>query len=93
MVLYRYLPESERSRHLVVELKRPMRLTMAEFGRLNNYATAITGHPEVASAPHTWDFWLVGTEIDDAVQNLCNDATRSSFPSEIDELRGALELV
>ncbi|MGQ0776342.1 MAG: ATP-binding protein [Pseudonocardiales bacterium] len=81
MVFYRYLPESERSRHLVVELKRPMRLTMAEFGQLNNYAAAITGHPEVASAPHTWDFWLVGTEIDDAVHNLCNDSTQPGLAS------------
>lgn len=81
MVFYRHLPESERSRHLVVELKRPMRLTMTEFGQLNNYATAITGHPEVASAPHSWDFWLVGTEIDDAVQNLCNDSTQPRLAS------------
>jgi hypothetical protein len=76
MVFYRYLPESEHSRHLVVELKRPGQLTMTEFGQLNNYATAITNHLEVVGTPHTWDFWLVGTEIDGAVRNLCNDSTR-----------------
>lgn len=58
MVFSRALPESERTRHLVVELKRPMRLTMTEFGQVNNYASAITAHPEVVGAPHNWDFWL-----------------------------------
>jgi len=73
MVFYRHLPESERNRHLVVELKRPMRVTMVEYGQLNNYATAITGHPEVAGTSNDWDFWLIATDMDDAVRNLCND--------------------
>lgn len=76
MVFSRHLPESQRTRHLVVELKRPMRLTMTEFGQINNYATAITAHPEVVGTPHDWDFWLVGTEIDDAVRNLYIDPAR-----------------
>ncbi|GHE75728.1 hypothetical protein GCM10017786_00650 [Amycolatopsis deserti] len=53
------LPETERTRHLVVELKRPMRLTMSEFGQVNNYAFAIRR----SGAPHDWDFWLIGTEV------------------------------
>jgi hypothetical protein len=68
MVFSRALPESERTRHLVVELKRPMRLIMTEFGQVNNYASAITAHPEVVGTSHDWDLWLVGTEVDDAVQ-------------------------
>ena len=52
------------------------RLTMTEFGQINDYATAITAHPEVVGTPHDWDFWLVGTEIDDAVRNLYSDAAR-----------------
>ncbi|MDG5483344.1 ATP-binding protein [Mycolicibacterium gadium] len=75
MVFSRHLPESERTRHLVVELKRPRRLTMVEFGQVNNYASAITGHPEVLDAPHFWDFWLVGTEIEESVRNLYSDPT------------------
>jgi hypothetical protein len=75
MVFTRHLPESERTRHLVVELKRPKRLTMTEFGQVNNYASAITGHSEVVGAPHFWDFWLVGTEIEQAVRNLYSDPT------------------
>ncbi len=76
MVFSRHLPESERTRHLVVELKRPMRLTMTEFGQINNYASAITGHPEVLGTPHDWEFWLVGTEIDDVVRNQYSDPAR-----------------
>lgn len=76
MVFSRVLPESERTRHLVVELKRPMRLTMTEFGQVNNYASAITAHPEVVGVPHDWDFWLIGTAVDDAVRNLYSDPAR-----------------
>jgi hypothetical protein len=76
MVFYRTLPESEGTRHLVVELKRPMRLTTTEWAQLNNYATAITDHPQVATAPHQWDFWLVGTDLDAAVKNLLSNASQ-----------------
>lgn len=70
MVFYRHLPESEGSRHLVVELKRANRnLNMADYSQVMEYATAITGHPEVKDTPHRWDFWLVGTSLDDALRN------------------------
>ncbi|HEX6355007.1 ATP-binding protein [Actinophytocola sp.] len=51
LVFYRHLPESERNRNLVVELKRPMRVTMVEYGQLNNYVTAITGHRRIQCHP------------------------------------------
>lgn len=73
MVFSRHLPESDRMRHLVVELKRPKLITDEEFLQVNKYATAITGHPEVKQTPHTWDFWLIGTEISAEVQNLYSD--------------------
>jgi len=76
MVFSRHLPESERTRHLVVELKRPMRLTMTQFAQINTYASAITGHPEVQGTPHDWDFWLVGTELDDVVRNQYSNPAR-----------------
>jgi hypothetical protein len=53
-----------------------MKLTMAEYGQLNNYATAITSHPQVAANANVWDFWLVGTDVDDAIKNLWNDPNR-----------------
>ncbi|MFD5089914.1 ATP-binding protein [Amycolatopsis thailandensis] len=76
MVFYRHLPESERNRHLVVELKRPMRATMKEFSQLNDYATAITGHPEVVGTSNEWDFWLITTDVNDAVRNLWSNTSQ-----------------
>lgn len=76
MVFSRHLPGSERTRHLVVELTRPKRLTMTEFDRINGYAAAITSHPEVQDHPHDWDFWLVGTDIDAVVRRQYSDPSR-----------------
>ncbi|WP_158220777.1 ATP-binding protein [Mycobacterium lehmannii] len=79
MAFSRHLPESQSTRHLVVELKRPKTLTMVEFSQVNNYASAITTHPEVVGAPHSWDFWLVGTDIDEAVRGLYSDPSRQGL--------------
>jgi hypothetical protein len=73
MVFYRHLPESETTRHLVVELKRPMRISMTEYAQISNYVTAIIDHSEVIDTPNRWDFWLVGTELDGAVRNQLTD--------------------
>ena len=73
MVFYRHLPESETTRHLVVELKRPMTITMTEYGQISNYITAIIDHSEVINTPNRWDFWLVGTDLDGAVLNQLTD--------------------
>lgn len=70
MAFYRHVPDSERPRHLVVTLKRPMRLTRTEFDRIDDLASAVTGHPEVVSTPDVWDFWLVGTAVDGALPDL-----------------------
>lgn len=68
MVFSRELPESDRTRHLVVELKRPMKVGMAEVTQVVNYAAAITTHPSVVGTPHIWDFWLVATDLDIGVK-------------------------
>ncbi|HTO00559.1 MAG TPA: hypothetical protein VL068_07775, partial [Microthrixaceae bacterium] len=41
--------------------------TMEHYGQLANYAVAITNHPEVAGTSTKWDFWLVGSELDDTI--------------------------
>ena len=69
MLFHKIVPESELDRHLVVELKRPGRLNMAHYGQLANYATAITGHPEVIETATKWDFWLVGSDMDTAISD------------------------
>ena len=75
MLFHKNFPESTLTRHLVVELKRPMKLTMNEFGQLSDYAVAITGHPEVKDLQTKWDFWLVGTEMNEAVRAMRDGAS------------------
>ena len=74
MVFHQHLFESQSTRHLVVELKRPGKLDMTHFSQVANYARAITHHPEVAKASHKWDFWLVGTDMDGTVEDQRQDA-------------------
>lgn len=82
MVFSRHLPESDRMRHLVVELKRPKPITSVEFMQVNSYATAITEHPEVKQTANVWDFWLIGTEIDTEVRNLYSDLARPGLTTD-----------
>jgi hypothetical protein len=71
LLLHRERYEDEdRTRHLVIELKRPMRCTMREYSQLYDYAVAITGDPRVADTPHIWDFWLLATELDESLSRL-----------------------
>jgi hypothetical protein len=53
-----------------------MRATMKEFGQLNDCTTAITGHSEVAGTPNEWDFWLITTDVNDAVRNLWSNTSQ-----------------
>ena len=78
MLFHRHHKESGQTRHLVVELKRPGRLTMAHFSQVAEYAQAIVDHPEVKKSPHKWDFWLVGTDMDNTVEAQRDDASASA---------------
>lgn len=63
-----------RQRHLIVELKRPsLRLTLDEVLQIERYANAVMDDPRFGDAA-TWDFWLIGTEMDNSV------ARRASQP-------------
>ena len=68
MLFHRHHMESQVTRHLVVELKRPGRLKMKNYSQLVEYAQSITDHPEVKKSAHKWDFWLLGTDMDSAVE-------------------------
>ncbi len=63
---------SQRNRqHLVVELKRPkVTITMTEVTQLLNYAAAVASEPRFAAENVSWDFYLVGDEIDATVTAL-----------------------
>jgi hypothetical protein len=61
----------DRRRHLVVELKRPkLRLTQVELNQITTYAVAVVRDERFQAPTVTWEFWLVGDEIDDAVDEL-----------------------
>lgn len=59
--------------HLVVELKRPsVRITQTELGQITNYAVAVTRDERFKSPDVSWDFWLVGDDLDPVVEELVN---------------------
>ena len=74
LLFHKVVPESERHRHLVVELKRPGKLTMDHYAQVTGYATAITKHPEVVNTASKWDFWLVGSDLDETLENERSDS-------------------
>lgn len=54
--------------HLVVELKRPSHtLNDDDINQLRSYASAITKDERFDQPNSTWEFWLVGNETNDAV--------------------------
>jgi hypothetical protein len=70
---------SERRDHLVVELKRPsLKLTQTELSQITNYAVAVSRDERFKSADVGWDFWLVGDDMDDIVDELVNKKAQPS---------------
>lgn len=66
---------ADRRQHLVVELKRPkVRLTQRELGQITNYAVAVVKDERFQAPSVSWDFWLVGDDIDDVVTELTHKA-------------------
>jgi len=62
---------ADRRHHLVVELKRPLvRLTLKELGQITQYAIAIVKDERFNSPQVTWDFWLIGDDMDSIVEEL-----------------------
>lgn len=65
--------------HLVVELKRPkVRVTQHELAQITNYAVAVVKDERFHSPNVTWDFWLVGDDIDPVVSEITNTPDRPS---------------
>ena len=69
LVLGRQLETSENEyTHLVVELKRPKhKLNDDDVTQLRSYASAITKDERFDQPNSTWEFWLVGNEVKDTV--------------------------
>lgn len=63
--------------HLVVELKRPgVILGMAEFSQISSYAEAVMSDDRFRDPAVTWDFWLVGNGMDNALRQLAHQTDR-----------------
>ncbi|MFC8712052.1 ATP-binding protein [Streptomyces sp. NPDC057197] len=63
--------------HLVVELKRPgVVLGMGEFSQISSYAEAVMSDDRFHDPTVTWDFWLVGNAVDNALRQLAHQTDR-----------------
>jgi hypothetical protein len=61
----------DRRQHLVIELKRPnIILTQKELAQITNYAVAVVKDERFQAPTVTWDFWLVGDDVDEVVTEL-----------------------
>jgi hypothetical protein len=59
--------------HLVVELKRPsLKLTQSELSQITNYAVAVIKDDRFKTPDVSWEFWLVGDDMDEFVEELVN---------------------
>ncbi len=66
------LPTQEHE-HLVVELKRPsVTLGSEELTQLSRYAHAVARDPQFDKVDVRWNFWLIGTAMDDYVESEAN---------------------
>ncbi|CAA2145367.1 ATP-binding protein [Methylobacterium bullatum] len=63
--------------HLVVELKRANRkLQQKDFIQIFEYAQAVIQDARFDKTLVSWDFWLIGVETDEALNELCNSQDR-----------------
>jgi len=63
--------------HLIIELKRASkRLTLQDFHQLFSYANAVMRDPRFDKTGVSWEFWLVGVELDDELDEQVNSADR-----------------
>jgi hypothetical protein len=64
---------ADRREHLVVELKRPsVTLSQNELGQITNYAVAVSRDERFRASNVTWEFWLLGDDMDEVVEELSN---------------------
>lgn len=73
---------ARRAEHLVVELKAPhVKLGMNEVAQIEDYTTAVLEDPRFHNDETTWEFWLIGNDL---------DATLRRKVSENDKLPGQI---
>ena len=89
MMLSRVIEQSRNHReHLVIELKRPtVSVGKDQLDQIDAYAEAVTLDTRFASIDTTWEFWIVGDELDDRIlhklgQGNLEDDVYSAYESE-----------
>jgi hypothetical protein len=68
LMLSQLIPQSRENQreHLVVELKRPsVTINSKEITQIKNYALRVEKDEEFGGVDVTWNFWLIGNELDD----------------------------
>ena len=68
---------ANRREHLVIELKRPsVRIGHKEVAQIRDYAQAVADDAQFDKATTQWDFWVVSTDMDDAIRRQANQRNR-----------------
>jgi hypothetical protein len=79
LMLSRATRLADRRQHLIVELKRPsVKLTQTELNQITKYAVAVSKDDRFKSVDVTWDYWLVGDDMDEILEEVVN---RKDAPS------------
>jgi hypothetical protein len=77
LMLSRAAHFADHRQHLVVELKRPgLTLTQRELAQITTYAVAVSSDERFKSPDVTWDFWLLGDDMDKAVEAAAHQPER-----------------
>ncbi|MGO1392690.1 hypothetical protein [Agrococcus casei] len=71
MMLSRVIEQSRNHReHIVIELKRPsVSIGKEQLDQIENYAQTVAADTRFAAVDTTWEFWIVGDEIDSRIRH------------------------
>ncbi|RXZ70280.1 ATP-binding protein [Agromyces albus] len=71
MMLSRVIEQSRNHReHIVIELKRPsISIGKEQLDQIENYAQTVAADTRFAAVDTTWEFWIVGDEIDPRIKH------------------------
>lgn len=78
LMLSRFRRDSHLREHLVVELKAPkVKLGSNEVAQIKSYAQVVADDPQFKDVNVSWDFWLIGSEMDEVASR---DARQENKP-------------
>lgn len=71
--------QAERRDNVVIELKRPsIHVGSTQLSQIENYAVAVASDPRFAKTDTTWEFWIVGDQLEPLVEVKSNQDGRES---------------